>query len=417
MAGKKFMKTKILLSIKNLIDRKLLQNITKYFVVVALIVIGSLMLIFNIKLFVVNVNERIAPTPKVDLNTFMGVSRLVRSGRGASMYDYYIQRDEQIAYLKITPEEMEGVIPFKSIPLVAALFVPLSYLDYSKAYLVLIIINLLLLFASLIIIRKITHTSIYLILLIPLLSLPNYLTLINGQVSLLLLFIFSLTIFYIHKEKYLLAGIVAAFIAIKFQHLLAVSLILCLVNDKRTFLKGFVFSTMIIALISLRVVGFNTFINYPKFVMMSENLENADQMFSLQSFFDQLPTINHLVEITTIASLVFYLFILFAFYRRSKKLSFEVNISVLFILSCIASIHVLAHDLVVFQIPAMFLLGGRVSSISKSYLGLFFIMMIIPYFRIINVSYIGTIVMLLLGVSLLIGDKTKHVQSNFKFTS
>ncbi len=297
-----------------------------------------------------------------DFVSFLTGAKMVKEGVREDFYDLATQYSYQKEIIK--PYDRGGVLPFKNLSIFAIPFIPLTYLAFPTNYKIFAYFNLVLLviIASLSVkifnnIRK--YKFWYLI---PFVFLPSLLTVVLGQISIIL----SLVVLYIYKfiksQRPFFAGMLSGLLLIKPQYLIAVPFIFVLTKGKRNYLFGFIFASLAIVLSSIYLSGAEALLSYPSFLLSSENASfanRAQRMFTFSSTLFYLPPIfnlgyKHALYIN--GGLYFLIYYLYTKRYQRIKVDNAYSSGVLFTL--LFGVHVLEHDLSLLLIPILILLNN-----------------------------------------------------------
>jgi hypothetical protein len=211
------------------------------------------------------------PSNATDFATFYCAGRMVRQGFGDRLYDVA----EQSRCLSAVPST--GVYylrpPFESL-----LFIPLSYLNYRRAYLLWTLASVLLLVISAHFIELETvassvitrHTKIRadlgLLVAIFVTFSPFTTGLMLGQDAALVLLIYTLAFVLQARGREVGAGLVLGCALFKFQMVIPLALILVL-RRKWHALGGFLASGVFLVLVSIAIAGRQVLTQYPRFLL------------------------------------------------------------------------------------------------------------------------------------------------------
>jgi hypothetical protein len=194
--------------------------------------------------------------PKPDFLAFYSAGTLLRESPG-KLYDENSQAMIQSAALgERVSKDSAGFMPFAYPAVVALLFVPLSLLPYSAAFVTMLALNVLLFGLALDLLCRrfqLGPENSRLLVLCSVLSIPAILTLANGQISFLVFILLILLVGDIQESRQR-AGVWAGLLAIK-PTMMPVFLFWFLIRRQR---KELAFSTLIGAVVlvtSLLVVG------------------------------------------------------------------------------------------------------------------------------------------------------------------
>src|ERR1700693_1328941 len=134
------------------------------------------------------------PEGLTDFTIFYTAGHMLRDGHGARLYDDALQESLQRSFSPRAFENRGTILPYNHPPFEAVLFVPLAGFSYLTAYVIWLAVNLALLFSALLLLRKrltaLGKTPLHLWILGGLAFFPIFMALIQGQDSILLLFLY-----------------------------------------------------------------------------------------------------------------------------------------------------------------------------------------------------------------------------------
>lgn len=327
-------------------------------VIIKVFWLSTILVLFFSIFFVVSAHDIMSS----DFVSFVTGALAIRRGMGMSLYELITQFviQQQIINPIINP----GLLPFRNLPVFAALIIPLTYLPLVTGYKfwasLLIVIMLL---AERLCLRVFKNIGRYrfIALFLPLLYYPSLVSIIQAQITPLILLIFILIYKFAKSEKYFLAGIISGFLLIKLQYVLAVPFLFMIVRERKVFLRGFITSSLAIIFLSVIISGPGFITSYPRFLVQTETPffgSTPGNMFTvyplLISLADLLRLPGHLALVLNAA---LYLVILVLFAREVKKVSFDKAFAALILLSVVFSVHALVHDQIVLLVPILILLN------------------------------------------------------------
>ena len=299
----------------------------------------------------------------------------MHQGLGFELYDDVVQEKVQRSFSPIAYEKRQSVLPYNHPPFEALLFIPLVRLPYTAAYLVWLAVNLGLMLAVLILLRKnfaiLGSAPLYLWLLAGFGFYPLFIALIQGQDSILILFCYAMAFLAFRRRDESLAGAWAGVGLCKPQLVLPFILPLALV--RRRFLVGFLSVGFVLFLMGLAAVGWRGWLLYPRYVWAGENV----QSYAWLSVVGNAPNLRGIVAslcpagaprltmgLTLLASAIVLAGVTYAW--RQAVLTVAVYRDLLFALSLVAtalvSYHIYFHDLSVLFLPALIVLEVSLSS-------------------------------------------------------
>ncbi|ADW67547.1 glycosyltransferase family 87 protein [Granulicella tundricola] len=198
---------------------------------------------------------------KVDFRPFYASGTLIRTGHAAQLYDYNVQQQVQNAVVS----QRDAALPFLYPPFAALLFVPLSLLSYRNAFFLLLVLNLGCLYLAAQLLRpwlpsfrdqgRLTLPTVYGCLF------AVSVALMQGQISFLLLLIFSGAWIMLQRQKPFVAGLLLSLALMKFQLALPVFL-LFLVWRNWAVVSGFIAGGCGLSAISFATVGWGGLLSY-----------------------------------------------------------------------------------------------------------------------------------------------------------
>ncbi len=204
-----------------------------------------------------------------DFTIFYTAGKAVNQGRGRQLYDLETQLALQRGF---APEvkHRENALPFNHPPFEALLFVPLAGLPYVTAYLVWAIFNIALILGFWTLLRPRLPNLHNFLPALPLLAMfaffPVIMALLQGQDSILLLFLYGLAFSALATGRAFVAGVFLALALFKFQLVLPFVLVLLLRRQWKA-VAGFSLTAFVLLLVSAAVVGWNGVLAYPGFVL------------------------------------------------------------------------------------------------------------------------------------------------------
>ena len=214
--------------------------------------------------FLWRVRDRIAGGDP-DFTVFYTAGKILRQGLGAQLYSPRMQLAVQ-AEFAANPSLRQGPLPYIHPPFEALFFLPLTYLPYPTAFVVWNLINLVILVAVAVLLRKslpqLHLTPVWRLVLLCLAFFPIFADFHQGQDAILLLFIVTLSFLAFDRNSDFAAGCFLGFGLFKYHLILPLALILAIWRGRK-FLAGFSLSSLTVILISLGLVGWNSALQYP----------------------------------------------------------------------------------------------------------------------------------------------------------
>lgn len=223
-------------------------------------IVGTLWL--NLLFFLDNVRGANRGT---DFAVFYTAGLILRAGMGPQLYSNPLQFRLQEAFLGHLPFR-QGPLPYIHPPFEAPIFVPLTYFSYAIAWWLWNAINLAILGAVILLLRRyvsvLNKIAFWKLILTLLAFFPIFACLLEGQDSILLLLFCSLAFCAMKRDSDVLAGCWLALGSFKFQFMIPILLFFLLWRRSRLLL-GFVPVGVLLLGLSLLLVGTKTLLGYP----------------------------------------------------------------------------------------------------------------------------------------------------------
>jgi hypothetical protein len=285
--------------------------------------------------------------------------------------------DTQLALQRSFAPEVkhrENALPFNHPPFEALLFVPLADLPYFTAYLVWAVFNIALIVGFWILLRPRLPSLNNLLPGLPLLAVfaffPVIVALLQGQDSILLLFLYGLAFSALATGRSFVAGVCLALALFKFQLVLPFVFVL-LVRRQWKAVAGFSFTACVLLVVSAAVVGWNGVRAYPGFVLRlnrspaqagidPRDMPNLRGLVSGSLHLAGMPAML-LIIVLSIALVA----LVVRWWRVQPGQKFELGLSLCLAVTTIVSYHLFVHDLSVLLLPilllAEILLAGQIA--------------------------------------------------------
>jgi hypothetical protein len=298
-----------------------------------------------------------------DFTIYYMAGLLLRNGHATDLYDLTTQYRTQLSFADVPIRQ--GPLPYNHPPFEAVLFVPFTLLSYWPAYILWTILNLIMLAASVMILRG-QFSQIAAIPTVVLgLGATAFFPVVNGifqgQDVILLLLLFVLAAVSLDRGEDAMAG---AFLAagLFLPHLIMPVVVLFAVRRWRV-LVGFAPVTLFLGGISVAITGWRGPLDYVRFVLHVEKTgatSYGPQVApNLRGLIADLPGLSALGRSSSLLIFAASLAIFFVALRRIRK----GRDSALFISSLSAvtallvSFHALSYDLALVFPAALFLLS------------------------------------------------------------
>jgi len=298
-----------------------------------------------------------------DFTIFYTAGKCVIQGRGRQLYDL----ETQFAFQHTFASEVKhrgNPLPFNHPPFEALLFVPLAGLPYVTAYLVWAVFNIALILGFWNLLRPRLPSLHNFLPALPLLAMfaffPVITALLQGQDSILLLFLYGLVFSALATGRAFVAGLCLGLALFKFQLVLPFVVVL-LVRRQWKAVAGFIITAFVLLLVSARVVGWSGVMAYPRFVLrLNRSAAQAGiyprDMPNLRGLVAGSLHVAGVPAMLLIITLSIALVALVAhWWRVQPGHQFELGFSLCLAVTIITSYHLLVHDLSVLMLPMLLL--------------------------------------------------------------
>jgi len=296
-----------------------------------------------------------------DFTIFYTAGKCIIQGHGRQLYDLETQSAIQREF---APEvkHRENPLPFNHPPFEALLFAPLAGLPYVAAYLVWAMFNLALILGFWILLRPRLPALHRLLPGLPLLAMfaffPLIIALLQGQDSILVLFLYGLAFSALATGRAFVAGICLGLALFKFQLVLPFVLVLLLRSQWRA-VAGFVMTAFGLLLISAGVVGWSGVMAYPGFVLgLSRSGARAgiypQDMPTLRGLFaGSLHLAGRPAGLAIIALSIALVALAAHWWRVQSGRRFVLGFSLCVTITTMVGYHLLVHDLSVLMLAVL----------------------------------------------------------------
>jgi hypothetical protein len=209
-----------------------------------------------------------------DFTIFYTAGQILNSGEGHALYDEQLQKNVQAKIVPVALNSRRSILPYNHPAFEAIIFAPLTRLSYLTAYLIWVGINLGILFSIPLFLRKelpfLGQASMTLWILAMLAFFPIFMTLLQGQDSVVLLACYCSAYFYFRRQKNFSAGVWLGLGLFKF-HLVLPFLISLFFTGRKRIAEGFSSAAAILICVGVAVCGWRSFVNYPLFVWRADH--------------------------------------------------------------------------------------------------------------------------------------------------
>jgi hypothetical protein len=217
-------------------------------------------------------SKQLIPQGLPDFSGFYTAGRILRDGYGSRLYDDGLQESVQRSFSPLAVQKRGTILPYIHLPYEALLFAPLAHFSYLTAYAIWLVVNLALLCAIPFLLRKrleaLGKAPLYFWLLACFAFFPIFVALIQGQDSILLLFLYCLSWTSLERGSELASGNWLALGLYKYH--LVVPFVLPLWRRNKL-VAGFLSVATILGLISLAIVGWASLLRYPRYLWGTEH--------------------------------------------------------------------------------------------------------------------------------------------------
>jgi Glycosyltransferase family 87 len=231
------------------------------------IVGGFLLAVLGLHAFLLwNVRGRVQKGDP-DFTVYYTAARILREGRAAALYDAATQQAVQWEFATDT-DIRRGPLPYIHPPSEALIFLPLTYLNYTAAFWLWNVVNLLLLT----VIAQLLQRSVPSLGVIPLWQwvvawlafFPVFANFLLGQDAILLLLVLVLAFRALERDAMFLAGCWLGLGMFKYHFVIPIVVILAVWRGWRL-IAGFSATCSLLGLLSLTIVGWHGALLYPAY--------------------------------------------------------------------------------------------------------------------------------------------------------
>lgn len=301
-----------------------------------------------------------------DFMSYFGALRLIVQGHGSQIYNFEAIRHVQrpLMWPLHMPPGFQAYYLYP--PYFAILIAPLGYLSFSAAYLVWLVLNCVLLVATLFALEsyaQLNHRASLLYRFAAVCFLPVFATFLQGQVSILLLALFSLAFFLARAQRDALSGIVLAFALIKPVYVAPVLLVFLLRGRWRV-LTGFIAAAVVLIVAPIPILGSSINSNFLHVLGVASSWTNNTKLIgygpqgnqSIKGMTDfLLPSRESLLIDAILATLL--LLVLVRVARSGASLDGAFGLAI--VVGLLISPHVFIYDLALMWLPISVALRGR----------------------------------------------------------
>jgi hypothetical protein len=298
-----------------------------------------------------------------DFTIYYSAGTMVRQGLGHQLYDEAMQFKVQREFSPEVANRL-AALPYNHPPFEAALFVPFTYVPYPWAFALWDLANLAMLVSLPFLLRphlpQLQNYPWPLWVLANLAFFPIFITLLQGQDAILLLFLYAVAFVCLKENRDVWAGGWLALGLFK-PHLALPLIFLLLVQGRKRILAGFALVAAILVLVSIAIVGKQGMELYPRYVIHLENTLARgaivpSDMPNLRGALSILfPTESHMASAVLVISLALLLFTVFECRKIHLNNLFDLKFSLAALATVLVSYHALIYDLSVLMLPVLLL--------------------------------------------------------------
>jgi hypothetical protein len=298
-----------------------------------------------------------------DFTIYYGAGMILRQGLEHRLYDNVTQFKVQREF---APEVAIRLValPYNHPPFEAVIFAPFTYYSYPSAFVLWAFLNLGMLISLTFILRPELHHLQGLPITFWMLAIlgffPIFFALLQGQDSILLLFLYTLAYLCLKKKRDVFAGCWLALGLFK-PHLILPLICLLIVQGRKRVLYGFLPISAVLVLISIGIVGTEGMLSYPHYVLhledrMAQGAILPSDMPNLRGVLYVLLHGKSYMLLTVLVSSVAVLF--FAAWRcRTGSDFFDLKFSLASVATVLVSYHALGYDLSLLMLPILLIVN------------------------------------------------------------
>lgn len=333
----------------------------------------ALFLIYGVIVYQVRVSLRSGYSDFVSLYT---AGEILKRGTPSHLYDLKLQYEIQ---KEISPalEIRKSALPFVRPAFEAWIFLPLSYLSYPTAFIVWNLVSCACLIRAVLILRseipELQVISRTLLLALSLSYFPVFLTFLQGQDTLLLLLIYTLSYRALRHNHPWTGGMTLGLGIFKFP-LLIPFLIPFAVRRNLPVLLGFTLTSIVLAAISVATVGLSTAAYYPHYLLnidkIAAGVNRPEDMPNIRGLLSTLPGMPSQANLMLLV--IFSIVVLAFVLRRSpaensnSDLSFPMVFALDIVATLLVSYHCHVFDLCLLILPIALTAGVLFSNHSAT---------------------------------------------------
>jgi Glycosyltransferase family 87 len=302
-----------------------------------------------------------------DFTIFYSAGKMVRAGMASSLYEERVEFQTQLQFAPDVSVR-HGALPYNHPPFEALLFVPFTFLPYLPAYLAWNAVNLGLLGLALLLLRRhvplLQSKPLWVWVLCAVAFFPIFVCLLQGQDMLLLFFLLTVAYVSLIEGADFVAGCSLGIGIFRPQLVLPLAIILLFSKRRLKAVLGGACAALALAAVSIAVVGWRGFLDYPAYVWRLEQVMGRgaivpDNMPNLRGFFAIFFRDAHPLALALgAAGSVFLLILGIRLFRSAEQAgNLELGFSVAVLVAVLVSYHAFIYDLGLLFLSMVLLLG------------------------------------------------------------
>ena len=309
-----------------------------------------------------------------DFVSFYTAGKILQRGQAHSLYDLALQNEVQ---REVAPnvEIRQAALPFVRPAFEAWLFWPLAYLPYSAAFIMWNAASCGCLIVSVLVLRQaipeLTRFSLVFSLLAVFTFFPVFITLLQGQDSILLLLVYAVGFRLLVRNRWFASGVVLGLGIIKFTLVLPF-LIVFLFRKKAAVILGFAVTSFALLGVSAGTAGLAGIEQYPKFLLKVERLTrgvnvpqdmpNLRGLLAIASREKLPPAVN--LGLLSLASVLLLGVVIWKWgpFPKNAELDLKIGFSLNLVVTILVSYHCHVFDLALLLIPLGAGLGALINN-------------------------------------------------------
>ena len=310
-----------------------------------------------------------------DFTVYYTAGKILREGRGAQLYDLRTQYQTQREFAKDW-DIRQGPLPYIHTPVEALVFLPLTWLPYSEAFLVWDLLCLGMLAGTAHLLRRslvsIPRIPVWKLVVLFLAFFPIFINFLQGQDAILLLLLCALGFNALKRNEDYLAGAWLGFGIFKYHFMVPLVLILILAGRRRL---AFSFAAVasVMALISISLVGWQGALHYPAFALHVVSVPGRGQtpyglmpnLLGLVSGWPGLDAVGWPLRLMVLVVSAVLILIVGLMARQGNDQFFNLTFALAVITTVLVSYNANAHDLCMLILPLALVADYLGSSLSQ----------------------------------------------------